>query len=151
MLFGGSLRVYDGGGKVTLHVTDVCPEFTLGQIELRRREVLARLDKEGLTVLNRRLPFPDVPLRVAVVSSRQAAGLRDFVQVLRNSGYAFHVLLCDVPVQGPAVGPAVCRSLGELARRYKELRLDAVCVVRGGGGAADLGAWDGYELCAAIA
>src|SRR5207253_1708836 len=74
MLFRGTVRLYDGAGKLTFHVSDVYPEFTLGQIEAQRRAVLARLKQENLVGLNRRLEMSPVPLRVAVLSSRNAAG-----------------------------------------------------------------------------
>jgi exonuclease VII large subunit len=48
MLFQGAVRLYDGAGKLTFHVSDVYPEFTLGQIEAQRRAVLARLHRERL-------------------------------------------------------------------------------------------------------
>src|SRR5262249_30571898 len=119
--------------------------------EAQRRAVLARLQRERLTGLNQRIEMAAVPLRVAVLSSRNAAGLRDFETVLSNSGYAFSVLRCEVPVQGPMVERAVCRALEVLALKQAELRLDAVCIVRGGGSATDLGCWNSYAICAAIA
>ncbi len=151
MLFLGTVRLYDGAGKLTFHVSDVYPEFTLGQIEAQRRAVLSRLQREQLIGLNRRMEMPAVPLRVAVLSSRNAAGLRDFEEVLLKSGYAFSVLRCEVPVQGPMVERAVCRTLEILALNQAELRLDAVCIVRGGGSATDLGWWNSYAICSAIA
>lgn len=151
MLFQGTVRLYDGAGRLTFHVSDVYPEFTLGQIEAQRRAVLARLQREQLIGLNRRVEMPAVPLRVAVLSSRNAAGLRDFEDVLSKSGYAFSVLRCEVPVQGPMVERAVCRALEVLALKQAELRLDAICIVRGGGSATDLGCWNSYAICAAIA
>ena len=151
MLFQGTVRLYDGAGKLTFHVSDVYPEFTLGQIEAQRRAVLDRLQREQLIGLNRRVEMPAVPFRVAVLSSRNAAGLRDFEEVLSNSGYAFSVLRCEVPVQGPMVERSVCRALEVLALKQTELRLDAICIVRGGGSATDLGCWNSYAICAAIA
>jgi exodeoxyribonuclease VII large subunit len=151
MLFRGTVRLYDGAGKLTFHVSDVYPEFTLGHIEAQRRAILARLQRERLVGLNGRLEMPAVPLRVAVLSSRNAAGLRDFEEVLSNSGYAFSVLRCEVPVQGPSVERAVCRALEVLATKQAELNLDAVCIVRGGGSATDLSWWNSYAICAAIA
>lgn len=151
MLFQGTVKLYDAAGKLTFHVSDVYPEFTLGQIEAQRRAVLARLQREKLIGLNRRVEMPAVPLRVAVLSSRNAAGLRDFEEVLSNSGYAFSVLRCEVPVQGPMVERSVCRALEVLALKQKELKLDAICIVRGGGSATDMGWWNSYAICAAIA
>jgi exodeoxyribonuclease VII large subunit len=151
MLFQGTVRLYDGAGKLTFHVTDVYPEFTLGQIEAQRRAVLARLQREQLIGLNRRVEMPAVPLRVAVLSSRNAAGLKDFEEVLSKSGYAFSVQLCEIPVQGPLVERSVCRTLEVLALKQSELKFDVVCIVRGGGSATDLGWWNSYAICAAIA
>jgi exodeoxyribonuclease VII large subunit len=151
MLFQGTVRLYDAAGKLTFHVSDVYPEFTLGQIEAQRRAVLDRLQREQLIGLNRRVELPAVPLRVAVLSSRNAAGLLDFEQVLSKSGYAFSVLRCEVPVQGPMVERSVCRALEVLALKQQELRLDVICIVRGGGTATDLGWWNSYAICAAIA
>lgn len=151
MLFQGTVRLYDGAGKLTFHVSDVYPEFTLGQIESQRRAVLARLQRENLIGLNRRVEMSAVPLRVAVLSSRSAAGLRDFEKVLSQSGYDFSVMMCEVPVQGPQVERSVCRALDILAMKQQELKLDAVCVVRGGGSATDLGWWNSYAICASIA
>ena len=127
------------------------PEFTLGQIEAQRRAVLARLQREKLIGLNRRVEMPAVPLRVAVLSSRNAAGLRDFEEVLSKSSYAFSVLRCEVPVQGPMVERSVCRALEVLTLKQKEQKLDAICIVRGGGSATDMGWWNSYAICAAIA
>jgi exodeoxyribonuclease VII large subunit len=151
MLFQGTIRLYDGTGTLTFYVSDVYPEFTLGRIEAQRRAVLVRLQREQLIGRNRRVEMAAVPLRVAVLSSRNAAGLRDFVEVLSNSGYAFSVFRCEVPVQGPDVERSVCRALEVLALSQPQLRLDAICIVRGGGSATDLGCWNSYAICAAIA
>jgi hypothetical protein len=45
MLFQGTVRLYDGAGKLTFHVSDVYTEFTLGQIEAQRLAVLVRLKR----------------------------------------------------------------------------------------------------------
>ncbi len=151
MLLQGTIRLYKGAGKLNSHVSDVYPEFTLGRIEAQRRAVLGRLKRENFIGRNRGLELAPVPLRVAVLSSRNAAGLRDFEEVLSRSGYAFSVWRCEVPVQGPLVEQAVCRALETLALAQAEMKLDAVCIVRGGGSATDLGWWNSYAICAAIA
>jgi exodeoxyribonuclease VII large subunit len=151
MLFFGSVSLYESGGKLQFNVSDVLPEFTLGQIEMQRRAVLLRLQKEGLTELNKRHRFPDLPLRVALVSSRDSDGMRDFSQTIKKSTYPFQVTLVEVSVQGPNVEQSVCRALEVLALSNGKLKLDVVCIVRGGGSATDLGWWNNYAICAAIA
>lgn len=151
MLFQGTVRLYEGGGRLTFHITDVSTEFSLGQIEARRRQVLARLQREGLCDLNGHISFADLPLRIGVISSRSARGLDDFLQVLKDSGYAFHVFHHDVPVQGPDMERAVCMALSLFASQQTRLQLDVLCLVRGGGSATDLGWWNSYTIAAAIA
>lgn len=151
MLFHGTVQLWDSGSRLTFHITDVSTAFSLGQIEARRREVLAQLRREGLCDINGRLPLSDVPLRIGVVSSRAARGYDDFLQVLKASGFGFSLFHHDVPVQGPDMEQAVCQALSLFAAHQRTLQLDAVCVVRGGGSATDLGWWNSYAIAAAVA
>jgi exodeoxyribonuclease VII large subunit len=151
MLFQGEVSVYAGSGKLSFKVSDVYPEFTLGQLEILRRAVLARLTKEDLLGSNKRLEMPPVPLRLAVVSSRTAAGLQDFMNALATCGYGFSAQLIPTTVQGAAAELSICKALEALAKGADELQLDAVCIVRGGGSATDLAWWNNYKICAAIA
>jgi exodeoxyribonuclease VII large subunit len=151
MVFQGELSIYAGSGKLSFKITDVYPEFTIGQLEVIRRAVLARLTKEDLIGLNRRLEMPPVPLRLAVVSSRTAEGLQDFMKALATSGYTFDAQLVATTLQGPGAEVSICRALEALAKGANDLRLDAVCIVRGGGSATDLAWWNSYPICAAIA
>src|SRR5207249_3274065 len=114
-------------GALTLDVTDVHPEFTLGRIELERRQVLTRLRGEGLFDLNRKYDLSDTPLRLALITSSNAAGMTDFLRPLRSSGYAFTVFHLDVPVQGQGMEAAVCNALRTTAACRDEWKLDAVC------------------------
>lgn len=151
MLFRGNVRLYEGGGRLTFHVTDVYPELTLGQIEQRRRRILERLQREQLLEVNKRLPLSEVPLRVGLVSSTRADGMQDFQWVLGRSGYGFTVIFQNVPVQGRDMEPAVCAALELFARSQEKLRLDVLCLVRGGGSATDLSWWNSYPIAAAVA
>jgi exodeoxyribonuclease VII large subunit len=151
MLLQGTINLYEGAGKLRLHVTDVYPEFTLGQIERQRREVLARLQRESLMDVNKRHTMPDIPVRIGLISSSQAEGMADFVRVLQASGFAFTVFHIDVRVQGLEMETSVCEALRIFAREHSRLRLDVLCIVRGGGSATDLGWWNSYPICAAVA
>ena len=151
MLFFGELRIYQEAGRLSFNVTDVFPEFTLGQIEMQRRAVLLRLKKEGLVEANKRHPFPDLPLHIALVSSRNSEGMRDFRETLRRSGYPFRIFPVDVAVQGLNVETSVCSALAAIAQQAHSREFDLVCIVRGGGSAMDLGWWNNYAICAAIA
>jgi len=151
MLFRGRVRVYKGSGALSLHIKDVLPEFTLGQIELQKRKLLERLVREGLCDRNKQCPMPEIPLRIGLVSSLTALARDDFLFALGQSGYAFQVYQINVPVQGREMEGAVCQALRLLAEHNGRLQLDVVCIVRGGGSAIDLGWWNNYPIAVAVA
>ena len=67
---------------LSLRVTDIDPLYTLGDLERQRQETIARLREDGVFDLNGSLELALVPQRIAVVSSPQAAGYRDFMKEL---------------------------------------------------------------------
>ena len=139
---------------LTLVVSDVDVEHTLGEAELRRRETLERLEKEGLTDLQKELALPDVPYRLAVISAPDAAGYGDFRRhLLENEyGFAFDVRLYPATMQGDGAPASIIASLDRVAAAQQPtISFDAVLILRGGGSTLDLACFDDYELCAAIA
>ena len=135
---------------LTLVIEDVDVEHTLGEAELRRRETLARLEKEELLDLQKELALPDVPYRLAVISAADAAGYGDFRRhLLENEyGFAFDVTLFPATMQGDTAPASIIAALESIAGAAG---FDAVLVLRGGGSVLDLSCFDDYELCAAIA
>ena len=58
----------------SLQITDIDPSYTLGDMERQRQITIERLQREGVWDINRENPLPQVVLRIAIVSSLQAAG-----------------------------------------------------------------------------
>ena len=134
-----------------LRVLDWDPSFTLGQVELERRAVLERLEREGLLGLNAQAASGPVYQRLAVLTSAAAAGYADFREQLAENpyGYAYAVDHYDVAVQGERTVPTVTMAFEALSARADDY--DAVCLLRGGGGRLDLASFDRYEIGSAIA
>lgn len=134
-----------------LVITDINPEFTLGDMERQRREILDRLAREGLIERNRRLPWPDVPQRIAVISAAGAAGYGDFMNQLSNNPYGlrFYTCLFQALMQGVNTVPSMLDAL----RRIEEVidLFDCVVIIRGGGSTTDLNSFDNYDLARRIA
>ena len=59
---------------MSLVISDINPDYTVGDLARRRNEIIARLRAEGVFDMNRSIPWPQLPVRVAVVSARGAAG-----------------------------------------------------------------------------
>lgn len=146
-------------GSVSMHpvfgmsfvVSSINPEFTMGDLLRRRREILERLDKEGILNDNKSLVWPMVPQRIAVVSSPGAAGYGDFMNQLRNnpSRIHFHTGLFEATMQGVSAPASIIAALGRIAAERE--RWDGVVIIRGGGATADLQAFEDYDLAANVA
>ncbi len=134
-----------------LVINDIDPSYTLGEAVRRRREILARLEKEGIIGMNRELSFPSVPQRVAVISAPGAAGYGDFInQLFHNPAHIrFNARLFPAVMQGDKTPTAVIGALESIAAEAGAW--DCVVIIRGGGATSDLEAFDDYDLAANVA
>ncbi|MEZ3559379.1 MAG: exodeoxyribonuclease VII large subunit [Duncaniella sp.] len=136
---------------LSANITEIDPSYTLGDLVRRRREIIARLTAEGIIDLNRSLMWPEVPLRMAVISAPGAAGYGDFVhQLFTNpSRLDFRVRLYPALMQGASAAASIIAALEQIAA--DEEMWDGVVIIRGGGATSDLAAFESYELAANIA
>ena len=135
----------------SLTVRDIDPAYTLGDLARLRREILARLEADGILDDNKSLPLPMLANRIAVISSATAAGYGDFCnQLLRNEyGFRFTTRLFPAVMQGERVEQSVLSALDAIMAERGEW--DVVVLIRGGGATSDLSGFDTYLLAAACA
>lgn len=136
---------------MSVNIDAINPEYTLGDLLRRRREMIARLTAEGIIDLNRRLAWPQVPQRIAVISAPGAAGFGDFIHQLFTNPRClrFEASLFPAVMQGQSAAPSVIAALDRIASRMDDF--DCVVIIRGGGATGDLVAFDDYALAAHIA
>lgn len=136
---------------LSLNITDIDPRYTLGEMALKRKEVIEKLTKEGIIDMNRRLPLPPVLQKIAVISSETAAGYGDFIHRLDKNpySYTFSHRLFQAYVQGERAEKSILTALKKCKRFKKDF--DAVVIIRGGGSAVDLHCFDSYPLAKEIA
>lgn len=134
-----------------LVVSDINPEFTLGDMARQRREIIERLTREGVIDMNKTLPWATVPQRIAIVSAAGAAGYGDFMNQLEHNAYGvkFYPCLFTAMMQGINTVPSVLTALSRINEHID--RFDCVVIIRGGGSTSDLNSFDNYELAATIA
>jgi exodeoxyribonuclease VII large subunit len=135
----------------SLKVVDIDPVYTLGDMQQRRREIIRQLEEEGVLTLNKELPMPMLPKRVAIISSPTAAGYGDFCDQLRNNpnGYAFTTRLFPALMQGEGIEGSVIHALECIAAEQDAW--DVVVIIRGGGATGDLAGFETYLLAAYVA
>lgn len=133
---------------LSLTVQDIDPTYTLGDMARRRREILLQLEVEGVLELNKELPMPLLPQRVAVISAAGAAGYGDFCNQLMDNpyGFVFYPQLFSAVMQGEKVEGSVIAALDRIAAE-RDL-WDVVVIIRGGGATSDLSGFDTYPLAA---
>ena len=131
---------------LSLTVQDIDPTYTLGDMARRRREILSQLETEGVLTLNKELPMPLLPQRVAVISAAGAAGYGDFCsQLMCNPyGFVFYPRLFPAVMQGERVESTIIAALDRIAAE-RDL-WDVVVIIRGGGATSDLSGFDTYAL-----
>jgi len=130
----------------SLNIRDIDPTYTLGDMARRRREIIARLQSEGVADMNKELTLPLVPQRIAIISSPTAAGYQDFINQLTNNPakYHFHLRLFPAIMQGNQAESSIIGALEQIYR-YESF-FDAVVIIRGGGSQVDLSCFDNYNL-----
>lgn len=133
----------------SLQIIDLDPRYTLGEVERRRRETIARLQEEGVWDMNREQELNRPTLRIAIVSSNTAAGYQDFMNEIRRSTYRFNTTLFSSLMQGDSAEESIISALHAIAEREEEF--DVVAIIRGGGSTSDLALFDSYLIATHVA
>jgi exodeoxyribonuclease VII large subunit len=131
---------------LSLNIKDIDPAYTMGDMLLNRREIIERLQQEGVFGMNKELELPVVPQRIAVISSKTAAGYQDFINQLEMNphGFKFYTQIFEAYMQGAGAVPSIISALEQIFQ-YDDF-FDAVAIIRGGGATADLSSFDNYNL-----
>ena len=131
---------------LSLNIKDIDPIYTVGDMAMQRREIINRLQSQGVFEMNKELQLPLVPQKIAVISSVTAAGFQDFMNQLENNefGFKFYTKLFQATMQGSDAVPSIINALERIFEH--EDFFDAVVIIRGGGATADLSSFDNYDL-----
>ena len=141
------VSLYEGRGEFQL-IVEHMEEAGAGALQRAFEVLKAKLAGEGLFDAERKRPLPAFPERVAIVSSRTGAALRDIITVFKRRFPGIYLGLFPVSVQGATAAPGMCEALADIARCGD---FDAIIVTRGGGSAEDLWAFNDETLARAIA
>ncbi len=153
---GLKVMVYGTAGHhpvygLSFTINDIDPSYTLGDLERLRREILMRLQREGVLDQNKQEIMPPAPQRIAVVSAEGAAGYGDFINQLtgNSEGFVFYPHLFPAVMQGEKVSRSVRDALDRIEQTME--CWDCVAIIRGGGSTTDLNGFDDYDLALRVA
>jgi exodeoxyribonuclease VII large subunit len=142
----GYVSIYGLGGKVQLYADQLLPAG-LGDLHARFELLREKLKAEGLFDRERK-PLPPFPRLLGIVTSPQAAALRDVLQILQRRYPLVRVLLSPTLVQGELAPPQIVAALQAVDARDD---VDAILLVRGGGSLEDLWAFNDARVARAVA
>jgi len=150
VLFNVSINFHEVYG-MSLTVNNIDPNFTIGEKTKQREETIKKLREEGYLELNKGLPLPLVPQRLAIISSSTAAGYGDFMDQLSNNAqqYDFKTETFNAVMQGNETEESIGKALANIKERSSEF--DLIVIIRGGGAQTDLDSFDAYGLAKLIA
>lgn len=142
---------FDPVHGLALRIIDIDPVFSLGELEREKQESILRLQNEGIFDRNKRLVFPMLPQRLAVISVETSKGYADFQKVIQGNSwnYKFFHLLFPAVLQGDRAVPSIRYQLSRIRKVIEHF--DAVAIIRGGGGDVGLSCFNDYTLARDIA
>lgn len=141
------VTLYEARGDFQLNVEGVrrAGIGRLYELFLRRKEALAA---EGLFASERKRELPAYPRRIGIVTSPQAAALRDVIAALRRRAPPVELVIYPSLVQGAEAPAALVAALKSAAMRNE---CDLLLLVRGGGSLEDLWAFNDESVARQIA
>ena len=134
---------------MSLFIDEIDPAFTVGEQALAKKKAIEKLTAGGYLEMQQELALPELPYRLAVITSKTAAGYGDFRRHLleNEAGYAFRLDLYEALMQGEQAPASIVSAILEA----QEQPFDALLILRGGGSEMDLACFDDYDLAVAIA
>lgn len=142
----GQITVYEKSGQYQLIVTSMQP-VGIGELELAFQQLKNKLAEEGLFDPEHKIPIPEFPNRIGVVTSPTGAAIRDILNITGRRAPWVEIIIWPVLVQGEGAASQIAHAI----RGFNEYDLvDVLIVGRGGGSLEDLWAFNEEEVARAI-
>jgi exodeoxyribonuclease VII large subunit len=143
----GRVTIYDERGQLQISAEYLEPKGA-GALQIAFEQLKAKLEAEGLFDAGRKRTIPALPRRIGIVTSPQAAALRDILNILRRRHHSVNVVIFPAQVQGEMAALEVAAGVRYFSRAKT---VDVVIVARGGGSAEDLAAFNEEGLARTVA
>ncbi|KAF1055750.1 MAG: Exodeoxyribonuclease 7 large subunit [Burkholderia gladioli] len=144
------VTMYEPRGEVQLSVEAV-RRTGQGRLFEAFLKLKAQLESEGLFAPERKRPLPAHPRAIGIVTSLQAAALRDVLSTLARRAPHIPVIVYPAPVQGAGAAEKLAEMVETANARRERDRTDVLIVCRGGGSIEDLWSFNDEALARAIA
>ena len=145
VIVAADVRVYERDGAYQLYVTDMQPDG-LGAMYLAFEQLKERLSAEGIFSAEHKKPIPQMPNKIGIVTSLDAAALQDMLKILSRRYPVAEVTIFPALVQGANAPESICRAIAQADRSNPDL----IICGRGGGSPEDLAAFNSEAVARSI-
>lgn len=145
VIVSADVRVYERDGAYQLYVTDMQPDG-LGAMYLAFEQLKERLSAEGIFSAEHKKPIPQMPNKIGIVTSLDAAALQDMLKILSRRYPVAEVTIFPALVQGANAPASICRAIEQADRSSPDL----IICGRGGGSPEDLAAFNSEAVARCI-
>lgn len=142
----GRISIYTARGDLQYYVDQVEPDG-VGALQQAYEEMRKRLQAEGLFEQGRKRALPELPARIAVITSPTGAVIQDILNVLTRRYPLAEIILIPTSVQGEKAAPEIVQAFRALNAMDD---VDVAIVARGGGSLEDLWAFNEEIVARAI-
>lgn len=144
----GDLSCYIKQGRYQILVKEAEVK-SKGNLFIEFEKLKAKLSAEGLFDADRKLPLPQFPSRIGVITSPTGAAVRDILSVLKRRGRNLEVIIAPVLVQGEGSKEQIVQAIKNLNKL--EPGIDVILLGRGGGSIEDLWSFNEEVTVRAVA
>ncbi|BCS88398.1 exodeoxyribonuclease VII large subunit [Pseudodesulfovibrio sediminis] len=146
VLCAGRLNVYEPRGQYQL-VAELVQDQGVGDLAVAFEALKKKLAEKGYFDEDRKIALPRDPKRVAVVTSRSGAAIRDFLRIADTRGTGSEIRIYPTLVQGDRASEQIAAALDQVdADDWAEV----IVLIRGGGSLEDLWAFNTEPVADAI-
>jgi exodeoxyribonuclease VII large subunit len=143
----GRVTVYEDRGELQIAAEYIEPKGA-GGLQVAFEQLKAKLEAEGLFAAERKKAIPTLPSKIGIVTSPQAAALRDILNILQRRHHTASAVIYPAQVQGDSAAGEVASGV----RYFNASRsVEVIIVARGGGSAEDLAAFNDEGLARTVA
>lgn len=128
------VTLYEARGDFQLQV-EFLQRAGLGALFQAFEKLKNRLQAEGLFAAEHKRPLPAHPRQIGIVTSTDAAALRDVLTTLRRRAPGIPLIIYPTPVQGKGAAALIANAIRRAGERAE---CDVLIVCRGGGSLEDL-------------
>lgn len=145
VIIRGRVSIYERDGRYQLYIDDMQPDG-IGALAVAFEQMKEKLSKAGLFDSEHKMPIPEIPEKIGVISSPTGAAVQDVINVLNRRFPVAEIIFAGVQVQGDNAAPTIINAI----KKLNETDADTIIIARGGGSAEDLWPFNDEKLARAI-